>query len=370
MRTRFALLSVVSLLLLFVVSTVQAGTSGNLVVNGEFEEPDVSGLGGFYQMISPDDIPGWDTTDPIGIEFWTEGGAGRNDTGSDGQPGGQAIEQFANEPGDITQTIVIPDNALAGTGTFSFDAWVRGGDYNFTHIRLTGTSSGELLDVDNPPELRLPGADYTGDDPRGALNEWTPFEWTDLAVQPGEEVDIEILLPTRDDGTLGHGIHMDQVVFTVGLPEGIGPSDFDLDGAFGIGDIDLLSAQIQAATGNLAFDVDGNGSLDVEDLNSFVTGASTMNSYIGDSNGDGVFNSDDLVTVFVAGKYESGTSATWAAGDWNANGLFDSDDLVAAFVGGGYELGAKAATSAVPEPSSIMLLVLGMVGLARLRLRK
>ena len=43
----------------------------------------------------------------------------------------------------------------------------------------------------------------------------------------------------------------------------------------------------------------------------------------------------------------------WAQGDWNGDGDFDSGDLVAAFQDGGYEKGLRlAAVQVVPEPSS------------------
>ena len=59
---------------------------------------------------------------------------------------------------------------------------------------------------------------------------------------------------------------------------------------------------------------------------------------IGDANHDGVFNSRDLVTVFIAGQYEDviAGNSTFETGDWNGDGEFDSDDLVFAFQQGGY----------------------------------
>ena len=43
---------------------------------------------------------------------------------------------------------------------------------------------------------------------------------------------------------------------------------------------------------------------------------------------------------------------------------FDSSDMVAAFAAGGYEKGQKpAAVSAVPEPSSLVLLLISLLGL-------
>ncbi len=53
--------------------------------------------------------------------------------------------------------------------------------------------------------------------------------------------------------------------------------------------------------------------------------------------------------------------AGWAEGDWNADLVFDSGDFVAAFVDGGYEQGLfPGAVQAVPEPSAIVLLLLGI----------
>ena len=72
----------------------------------------------------------------------------------------------------------------------------------------------------------------------------------------------------------------------------------------------------------------------------------------GDANGDGEFNSSDLVDTFQAGKYERGIDATWQEGDWNRDGRFDSSDLVAAFQAnangqGIYETGPYATTAFV-----------------------
>ena len=58
----------------------------------------------------------------------------------------------------------------------------------------------------------------------------------------------------------------------------------------------------------------------------------------GDSNGDGRFTSDDIVQVFIAGKYLTGQAATWTSGDWNGDGKFTVDDFVEAFIAGFYEV--------------------------------
>ena len=56
--------------------------------------------------------------------------------------------------------------------------------------------------------------------------------------------------------------------------------------------------------------------------------------------------------VFATGKYETGQEAGWAEGNWNGDGVFDSSDMVRAFVDGGYEKGPRMDAAAVPEPMS------------------
>ena len=65
---------------------------------------------------------------------------------------------------------------------------------------------------------------------------------------------------------------------------------------------------------------------------------------IGDANNDGVFDSSDLVTVFVAGEYENGIAndSMFAEGDWNGDSEFDSSDLVLAFQSGKYVAKSEA----------------------------
>jgi hypothetical protein len=76
---------------------------------------------------------------------------------------------------------------------------------------------------------------------------------------------------------------------------------------------------------------------------------------VGDANGDGQFDSTDLVLIFQAGEYEDAIAgnSTWSEGDWTCDGDFDTSDLVAAFQSGNYEL--TAAAIAVRTDSRIAL---------------
>lgn len=145
--------------------------------------------------------------------------------------------------------------------------------------------------------------------------------------------------------------------------------DYDGDDLLTANDIDLLTAEVIAGTNNPDFDLNGDGSVNVADRAAWVTGAA--NTFFGDANLDGEFNSADFIQVFAAGEYEDeiAGNSTWAEGDWDGSGDFDSGDFVAAFAGGAYEQGPNApAANAVPEPSSLVLL--GLAGLAFLSRRK
>lgn len=105
-------------------------------------------------------------------------------------------------------------------------------------------------------------------------------------------------------------------------------------------------------------DLDGDFDVDFDDRSIWVK--QVKRTYFGDSNLDGLFNSTDMVDVFLKGEYEDGQlkNSTWASGDWNGDWEFDSSDFVLAFTDGGYELGPMpAVTASVPEPSGITLIV-------------
>lgn len=60
---------------------------------------------------------------------------------------------------------------------------------------------------------------------------------------------------------------------------------------------------------------------------------------LGDVDGNGAFDSADLVALFQRGSFENGLagSADFSSGDWNRDGEFDSSDLVLAFQAGHYQ---------------------------------
>ena len=67
------------------------------------------------------------------------------------------------------------------------------------------------------------------------------------------------------------------------------------------------------------------------------------------------------LTAICERARRSKVSADRSEGDWNGDGIFDSSDMVTAFVDGGYEKGPRMDAEAVPEPGGWLLLVLGML---------
>jgi hypothetical protein len=137
------------------------------------------------------------------------------------------------------------------------------------------------------------------------------------------------------------------------------PGDFDGDSLLTAADIDLLSAAVRAGSADLQFDLDENGAINAADRNFWIV--DLKNTYPGDSNLDGEFNSSDFVFVFQRGQYEDGVAGNsgWADGDWNGDTEFDSSDFVTAFATGGFEQGPRAAVASVPEPGSLVMLAIG-----------
>ena len=115
------------------------------------------------------------------------------------------------------------------------------------------------------------------------------------------------------------------------------PGDYDGDASLTVDDIDMLSAELRVETPRFWYDLNEDRVTNQDDHTAWVK--EFKNTWFGDADLDGEFNSSDMVQVFAAGKYETGEAAGWAEGDWNGDGVFDCSDMVAAFADGGYEKG-------------------------------
>ena len=131
------------------------------------------------------------------------------------------------------------------------------------------------------------------------------------------------------------------------------PGDFNGDGVLGAADLDEMAIAMSNPPADQKYDVNNDGQVNFEDREYWV--GELKNTWIGDTNLNGEFDSNDFVQVFSAGKYESGAAAGWEEGDWDGNRLFESGDFVAAFADGGYEIGPRPDVAAVPEPTTVLL---------------
>lgn len=85
-----------------------------------------------------------------------------------------------------------------------------------------------------------------------------------------------------------------------------------------------------------------------------------LDTFYGDANLDGEFNTSDLVQILQGGQYEDNVlrNSRWETGDFNGDLEFTTSDLVRALQTGAYERGPRAAVAAVPEPASLWMLLL------------
>jgi hypothetical protein len=128
-------------------------------------------------------------------------------------------------------------------------------------------------------------------------------------------------------------------------------------------DIDAIMTTVRVGSNDPRYNFTTDLVVDAEDIQAWVHNAAQ--SYFGDANLDGVFNSSDLIIVSSAGKYEQDLDAGWAEGDWTGDGRFSTDDMMRAFQDGGYEQGPRMSVQSVPEPT---LAALGLGAMAVLTL--
>ncbi|MEZ6120227.1 MAG: hypothetical protein R3C28_27150 [Pirellulaceae bacterium] len=227
-----------------------------------------------------------------------------------GRPGGDAdiVAEIPGAPGAAAIFVYEPGDALVFGGTA---AGMRIGFF------LSDTNRGPEPD---DPEI----ADDSVD------NSWDGREATLLTAE-------------------GIALLNSAVDYALGLVVSV-PGDFNGDGMLDIADINQLSMASASNANDASFDLTDDALVNANDLTFWIK--DLKNSWIGDANLDGEFNSGDFVQVFTAGKFEQQVEANWADGDWNGDGRFNSGDFVAAFTDGGFELGPRAGVHAVPEPAS------------------
>ncbi|MCA9211846.1 MAG: hypothetical protein KDB27_02180 [Planctomycetales bacterium] len=207
--------------------------------------------------------------------------------------------------------------------------------------------------------------EYVGGERDGELIYWAN-DWehppilsfdSPLVFDRGDKIRLVTTYDNQTDKTISYGpLSSDEMQFLFYISYPL-RGDFDKNGTVSVRDIDLLTKAILRGSQDPRYDLNYDGIVDASDRTTWVD--QVTETFFGDSNLDGQFNSDDLVAVFDAGKFENGANAGWEEGDWNGDGYFTSSDFVMAFQDGGYEKGPRVATRAVPEPTCglVMLLV-------------
>lgn len=269
-------------------------------------------------------------------------------TTNDGLPGDFSV---GNDDWALTILNGSGDTVFGPAGEGAGDDWMGGGVGSTEAGSLEGPTSTEEMPVTVATWNAIaPNSDLyddTGGTTFGAPN--ADFDNETTVFTPIQ--DIDVLRALLNGPQLGDG-------------------DFNNDGTLDAADIDALTAAVRAGSDDLTYDVNLDGSVSADDRTAWVEGVKM--TYFGDSNLDGEFNSGDLVFVLGSGEYEDGVAdnSTWATGDWNGDGEFDTADFVTALGSGGYEQGPRTASAAaVPEPTSLSLSVLSLLGLAACRRR-
>jgi hypothetical protein len=270
-----------------------------------------------------------------------------SDTPGEGDPGiadrDRRISVIAHAGDNVTLEGVLAERTPVGTGGAThlhYYAQRMNGieeDYLNSVQEILGGGNGQpVLDIDD-------NGDNLMDDPGDV----------------GGAMQFVLNLPANGSGTLTLDFVGGSLSnATIGGPTI--PGDYNANGTLDTGDLDLQAVQIAAQPGDPAYDLNNDGVVDFQDRETWVH--ELKNTWIGDANLNGDFDSSDLVDVLASGTYEADVPSIWSMGDFDGDGITNSSDLVAALADGGYEQGPRAAVSAVPEPASSGMLLVGLIG--------
>lgn len=139
-------------------------------------------------------------------------------------------------------------------------------------------------------------------------------------------------------------------------PNSVG-TDFDDNGAVDVNDIIALCSEVAAATNLAAFDLNQDGVVNGDDVQSFLDQAG---SFPGDANLDGQVAFNDFLSL-ANGFGVTDPAPTWFSGDFDCSGDVAFLDFLV--VANNFGSSAEAAAS-VPEPSAVLLLLFAALGIS------
>lgn len=204
-------------------------------------------------------------------------------------------------------------------------------------------------------------------EPTAPITDFSTLQLFDLAVDPNESENL-----LADGGsefhretTLRLQAKLQQFIEEGTSLEERVQGDFNRNGDLDSDDIELLSAALRESRRYDVFDLDANGEVDFNDRSTWIKDVARTS--FGDSNLDGVFDTNDFLIVFQIDEYEDEIdgNSTWWDGDWNGDSDFTAEDIILAFSEGGFVLQAVA----VPEPQGVcsVLLLFGISSWIRRR---
>lgn len=277
--------------------------------------------------------------------------------------GNQGVEAGYGGPDvTVTQSVIVRNQNQTDPDS-PITAGLRFGDgYDGSNGNYTGHITAEYLAIhDNGDNVRnydgtIPGSQAGAIDLTSSLaNDEDATDPTNFDGVPVFSPSMHLLRASAGFSAGPDGMPVGRVVPAVEvIISTIKSPDFNDDGQVDAIDIDLLCAAIQAEETDLRFDLDGDGTVSIQDHDQLIT--ERLQTTYGDSNLDGRFDSSDLVAVFIAGEYEDGVvgNSGWADGDWNCDGEFDTSDLVYAFQRGGYVAAAVPTRAMLEDVASAL----------------
>jgi len=144
--------------------------------------------------------------------------------------------------------------------------------------------------------------------------------------------------------------------------------DFNGDGACDVVDIDALMNVVGDGTNGASFDLNGDTVVDDGDRDRWLADAATENGLtapylVGDSNLDLLVNASDLNPVGIA--WQSNENS-WSSGNYTGGGV-DAADLNVLGINWQATHPDAPLAATVPEPVSLAMLMLGLLGIAAMR---
>lgn len=279
-------------------------------------------------------------------------------------------QTFVDLEGDADNTILMLDIGTAlGMAGMDVEVSAIGWDFRLTTLGLSWASEATIgfdwnHDLSNDVYLNA----STTDAPvtMEVLSSGGPVSLASFGIPnglvPGGVLRVELFdvfddNPNAPDAVIDNGSLMIQIVPGVTVS-----GDFDQNGIYECADIDALVMQIFGGTNNPAFDLTGDGFVDLDDRDAWLAEAGAANLTSGnpylpaDFDLDGIVDGNDFL-IWNANKFMPINE--FCRGDTNADGVVDGLDFVEwnffKFQS------SDSAVHQVPEPQTFMIYLMALL---------